>query len=601
MPNKDVVKENRGQLMVVTEDHNRNFVMKGHGSVTYIEEITRTLETGIIYLVLKFEYGGEWQTVTIPRSHLQDRELLKYADYGLNVSRGNIKHVVEFIRSQEKKHTPRLVHEGIGFDTIMNKDTGKVEPIFKCHESLPMGTGSTYAGTYDIKPKGNKLVGFRKFLQENVYGTPLELAVVIGLVGVLIGFITKEVQCPNIVTSIYGKSSSGKSSFAMLSISMGSNPDEHAENPLFRDFYGTDNSLMGSLDGNFGYPICFDEANRYQGKDLSAFVYNMEAGTSKQRMTREAKMQKRKIYHTSVITTAEMSIINRNSQNAGEAVRSLEFGNISWTRDAAHSERIKEYALNNYGRPIIHLANKVITLGKAEVIRRFKENRKTYLAKGKVNDEFTHRMSIKYALLLTTLQLANECMELDLSYDLVMDMLVDNEYETSGKRDLKMKTYDYLVQTFNVNIDKFSIALNRNLIFSARGQAWGIQDPQRRIFVDNCGKYRTIVYFSEQTFERILREGNFEDTSVILKQLNESGYLHCQKDGKRYHLRKTSANGSQAKVYGIKLYDDSDMDSDEALAEQLHELDLLKKKHGMKSRDDEDGMPKSRGSNPMLP
>ena len=579
MPTVNNVRNSRGKLYLDSIDHQNQSVTKRLGNATYIDDITKTLETKVINLVLKFWYGGAWETVTIPRGHLQAKNLLQYADYGLNINHTNARYVVEDIQRQEQEYTPRLVHEGIGFDTMTDSDTGKVTHIFKCHESLPMDVGSKYIGAYEIKPKGDKLKGFREFLQENIYGTPLELAVVVGLVGALIGFITKEVQCPNIVTSIYGKSSSGKSSFAMLAVSMGSNPDEHAPNPLFRDFYGTDNSIMAALVGNFGYPICLDEANRYQGKDLSAFMYNMEAGTQKQRLTREAKMQKRGTYHTSIITTAEMSIINRNSQNAGEAVRSLEFGNIAWTKDAAHSERVKEYALNNYGRPVIHLANKVLTLGKKEVIRRFKENRQTYLAKGKVNDEFTHRMSIKYALLLTTLQLANESMKLNLSYDYVMGMLVDSEYETSGKRDIKAKAYDYLVQTFNINIDKFSVALNRNLILSARGQTWGIQDPQRNVFTDIIGKYRTIVYFSEEMFERILREGNFEDTSVVLKQLNESGYLHCQKDSKRYHERKISATGSQVKVYGIKLYDSPNMDSDEALAQQIHELDMLKKKY----------------------
>jgi len=559
-----------------------NHVTKCLGNATFIEDITKTLETKVINLVLKFWYGGHWETITIPRSHLQARNLLQYADFGLNINQTNAKYVVEDIQSQEEKHIPRLVHEGIGFDTMTDTDTGKVTHIFKCHETLPMGTGSTYVGAYDIKPKGDKLKGFREFLQENVYGKPLELAVVVGLVGVLVGFISKEIQCPNIVTSVYGTSSMGKSTFAILAVSMGSNPDEYAEYTLFRSFDGTDNSLMKGFIGNYGYPTCLDEASRYRGKDLSAFVYNMEAGTEKQRLTREAKMQKRGTYHTSIITTAEKSIINRNSQNAGEAVRSLEFGSIPWTDDANHSERVKEYALNNYGRPIIHLANAVLKLGKAEVIRRFKDNRQTYLSKGKVNDAFTYRMSIKYALLLTTLQLANECMKLNLSYDYVMDMLVESEYATSGKRDLKMKAYDYLVQTFNINIDKFSVVLNRNYIFGTRGQTWGIQDPQCNVFKDRVGKYRTIVYFSEEMFERILREGNFEDTSVVLKQLNESGYLHCQKDGKRYHVRKITGTGSPLKVYGIKLYDSPDMDSDEALKYQLHELDTLKVQCGLK-------------------
>jgi hypothetical protein len=110
---------------------------------------------------------------------------MQYADYGLNVNRGNVKYVVEFIQRQEQSHTPRIVHEGVGFDTVTDKDTGEVTHLFK--HSKCIGMKSSYVGAYDIAPTGG-MRGFRAFLHENVYGTPLQLAVVVGLAGVLVGF-----------------------------------------------------------------------------------------------------------------------------------------------------------------------------------------------------------------------------------------------------------------------------------------------------------------------------------------------------------------------------------------------------------------------------
>jgi hypothetical protein len=84
------------------------------GYATYIVEITKTFETNAINLTLEFYYGGAWETLTIPRSHLQDRDFLQYANFGLNVNRSNLSYVVEYIQSQEAQHIPRIVHEKVG-------------------------------------------------------------------------------------------------------------------------------------------------------------------------------------------------------------------------------------------------------------------------------------------------------------------------------------------------------------------------------------------------------------------------------------------------------------------------------------------------------
>jgi hypothetical protein len=467
------------------------------------------------------------------------------------------------------------------FDILKNKDTGEVTHIFKASKCI--GMDSTYVGNLNIAPKGNPktcLKDFQRFMQDEIYGTPLELSVITGLSSVLVGFLNKEVQCSNLVTSLYGTTSMGKSTFATVAVSMGADPfDKPTEGQsLFFNFHGTDNEILARLVGNHGITVVFDESTKYKGKDLVHLAYCMEDGTEKGRLTREGKTQPRGKYNTSIILTGEMPICGKGNQNAGQGVRIMEYGNILWTRDGNHSKRVKDFALNNYGWQTPCLAKYVIKKGKPYVLKLFEANRDVYLSKSKSNDACTHRMSIRYSLLLTTLQLANECMGLNLSYDYVLNMLVENEYTTSDNRNIGKKSYDYLVQLFNSHPDKFSVALNRNLILDARGETWGIQDPQRDVLTSVGGNYRTIIWFSELKFKELLEKKNFESAEVVLACLKKHEYLDCPSD-RYYRERKITAKGSHARVYGIKLYDSSDVDSKQELKQQLHDLDMLKKQY----------------------
>jgi hypothetical protein len=210
--------------------------------------------------------------------------------------------------------------------------------------------------------------------------------------------------------------------------------------------------------------------------------------------------------------------------------------------------------MENYGLPVLHLAKHIKKLGRAEVLRRFRENRKAFIAKSKSNDGFTYRLSVRYAILITTLQLANEAMKLELSYDFLLNTLVQNEVETADRKDLAVKAYDYLLEVANVHSDRFSFSCNRSQIISPAKETWGIKVYLDKVESIQGRKYKTIIYFAVEKFKELLEKGKFEDSGVVIKKLKDGGYLDFEK-GKNIRTRKITFGGNPIPVYGIRIFD----------------------------------------------
>ena len=93
---------------------------------------------------------------------------MKLQNTGIDVIKGNVKHVVECIRECEESITKKYIHSKLGFMDYKGKT------IYKLHEAI--GLNSTYVGTCEIEPKGS----YDKYLEminNHILGNPeLEFA-----------------------------------------------------------------------------------------------------------------------------------------------------------------------------------------------------------------------------------------------------------------------------------------------------------------------------------------------------------------------------------------------------------------------------------------
>lgn len=349
--------DNDGLLWVAPTDHKGNFMERRIGHAPYIEDIYKVIDRGgVIKIKFSFEYLNEKITETIYRRNLTRNELMKLSDKGLDVTENTAQHFVEFIHQQEDEFTAQNLHEGIGWYDLKGGADGETTEIFRGYKAL--GLNSEYCGEYPIKPHGS-IKKLRGFVKNHIYGTPLTLAMAIGLSSVLVGYLGNKIQCGCIVAHLYGDSTTGKTTATKLAISMGSLPNFN-ENSLLNTYDGTENALLAAILGNNGFPVGFDEANMFVQKDFSTFIYRLASGRGKKRLSRDAKQKTLETYMTTVLSTGEKSLSNEFNQNAGKEVRVLQFGNIAWTKNKAHADAVNDFAVNNYGWPLLKLAKHIL-------------------------------------------------------------------------------------------------------------------------------------------------------------------------------------------------------------------------------------------------
>jgi hypothetical protein len=514
-------------------------------------------ETNEVLLVLEYDYNGRMVTTTLPRGNLKKSVLLDYAKEGMDVFEHTVITLIKYLQWQEESIEPLTGHKNVGWDIYIDDDGVKCD-FFKGYKGL--GYASEYLGDFIIKPEGKKRE-YQDFISKHILGTPLELAVAVGLAAVLVGFIGSEVECDNLFVHIFGDTSSGKTTFGVVAVGMGSKPEFKGQT-LARRYNGTENALLQVMVGNTGLPVCFDEAKEAKIRDFSSFIYSIESGTEKLRLDRDASVRNVGEYHTSIVSTGEFSLSDDSERATGKEIRLQQFGNIVWTRSAKESELIKGFFRKKYGTPCALLALHLLKIGREAAIQCFTRNREKFIRHSRVMDTFTERLSIKYGMILAAAELANEAMDFNLSHDAILEMLIQNELETSECRDIAQIAYDYVLGQINIfYCDHFALLIftNKMEIVPPKKETWGLRVIHKPLKKINKKKCYLTVYVQKDKMLEILLKGNFKDISVIIKKWKERDLLDYEA-GRNTRFRKISQTGTKVHVYGLRVFDNPNKD-----------------------------------------
>ena len=544
--------------------------IKRFGIAPKITKIYKEFETKNITFVITQDYLGEEVVFIIPRElALKKSGLLPFASQGLNVNEANVYFLIDWLRQLEINHKPNIIHKGIGFG-FMENESGILVPIFKGYKCLG-GLESEYQGKLPIRPKG-KFKDFQIFCKTHINHSPLALAFAIGISSALVGFLGDRLQCDCLVAHFSGDSSTGKTTAAKLAVSTGSMPSFHAEHSLLNDYDGTENALLATLLGNRGFCCCFDEANMSASKDFSNFIYRLASGRGKRRLTKDGAQKDIETYLTVIISTGEKNLTRDSNQNTGKEIRVLTFDSMAWTEDAAHAEAVNVFVKDNYGWTLYYLSKYLLKLGIDNVMECYEKNRMIFLEKSLVKDNFTSRLSAKYAFILTAVELSNRCMDLELPYDAILETLLEHEAQTMDSRNIEQKAYDYLLEMYSVHNEKFN-ENDGNTGFGIKKppipkEIWGkaIAQNEPYLLVDGR-KCIEIVYFAKERFRDLLRKGNFEEPSVVIKKLKQRLWLDHDSD-RDTRTRKITSNGVSIDVYALRVFENPNCEDEKELQER---------------------------------
>lgn len=506
--------------------------------------VNHNIDTGEISCNVSFDYQGNRVKAELQRADFTKTKILKLASLGADIFDHNATNIIKHLRNQEAIAPKVNVHQYLGWREY------KGEEIFKHYHAV--GIQSQYIGKLSIEPRGS-LKNWLGLIKEEVLGhTPLELAVILGLSSVVVGYINKELGFDSLMVHICGNSTEGKTTACQLAVSAAGYPDAK-EKGLMMTWNGTINAIMGLLKNNSGLPVVIDEASMSGIKDFTKVIYVISGGRDKERLTKELEAVEHSSWNTTIISNGEHALTSKSKQNIGIRMRLMEFSGVNWTKSAENAENIKKGVLENHGHAAPIMAEAIIKQGKEMILDKIHNWREKALGYLEDCDKFASRLTMKIGIIMATAEIANEVFDLSFDTEKILYFIAENETETSKTKDLDTNAYEYLLEQVNINKNKFSktfgdISQGLKEIEDTLYEHWGKIDYGK-------GNNEKEINILPSVFHKFMEEGGFEDSKIILKKWKQKGLLNCEKD-RLTRKRKIRLNGDSIEVYVVKVVEE---------------------------------------------
>jgi uncharacterized protein (DUF927 family) len=539
-----------------------------------IDRILINLVTEEIVLYLKYWVHGKYHTLEMYRKDFTKSGLVRVLPArGIQIAEDTAESLLDYLLYREKKTRVEYIHDQVGFKTVNGK---RVFLHYHAH-SADNQVKSTYTGSLMIKPKGTS-EGELNLIREEILGnTALELAWVLGFTAPMISFLRGKLALDNLIIHSYGKSSTGKTTSSLLSISPFGLPSKSSPNGLFSTWMSTPNALIGRLANNTGIPMVYDEASVQDPKVYSKIIYQMSAGLEKSRLSADSTMKGIASWSCAILSNAENALLTRDNYNSGLRVRVLQLKNISWTHSAESSERITSKLQENYGNCGGDFVERLLSYPEEDLLARFKEAKMKVLNAFNKRDDFSSRASDKLAVIYLTAQLVNEVFNIGINLVGILGMLIEADEDQVEDRNIGLQAYLSVKEQVTCNLNKFVFkdGLSNN---SFLGQAEYMELPRNEIYgriVSDSKKKPSEVWILRNKLDAMLKAGGFTDADVVLSDWRDKGVISCDK-GKFTKKRTLFNDGDTIRVVVMKLKDNEYENIDNASDETVQTIRSIK-------------------------
>ena len=517
-----------------------------------IDKIQMNLVTGVMKIHLKYWVNNEYQTLVIDRKDLTKTGLVSVLpSRGIQITENSVGILLDYLIYIEKKMTVEYIHDQVGFATI------KGEKFF-LHYNAHSHSGkinSTYSGKLLIQPKGT-LEGELNLIRAEVTGqTPLELSWILGFAAPVTSYLRNAISLDNIIVHSYGRSSSGKSTSSLISVSTYGAPLKSASCGLFGTWMSTPYAIIGRLADNHGLPMVFDEASVMDSKGYAKILYQMAAGQERTRLSSDSTLKDKKNFDTLIISNAENAILTSDNMNQGLRVRVLSLKNITFTKSAENSERIIEGLQKNYANSGVVFIKRILDYEETEFLQKFHQCKAIVLKAFKKRDVFSNRAADKLAVIYLTAIIVEDVFKLGINVEGILDMLVSADEDQVEDRDLGFQAYLAIKEQVTVNLNRFVFKDNSIGRQSFSGQSEYSELPRNEIYgriVTDSTKTPSEVWILRQKLDKMLKESGFTDAEVVLSEWREKGIISGEK-GKFTKKRSLYNNGDVVRVVVISL------------------------------------------------
>lgn len=514
-----------------------------------IDRINRNIDTGQYSAILKYLFKGQEHKLEVKRgNYLGRRELVKLQDFGLNVTEYNADKVIKHLQCEENNAPIVWVHSNVGFDIFEGKY------VFKHYKGV--NVASSYNGKLDIIPKGNYGNWYTAVMNYVIKNIQLETSLVIGFSSAIVGLLSLLSNYESLLVHLSGDSTTGKTTASMLAISIWANPSTKIANGLASTWNTTENAMFTNIIGNHGLAVLFDEISMNDSLDFTKFIYKFTGNKDKGRLNKESKADDTGTWGSTFISNGEFSLLEKAKKNTGAQLRIIDFYNVAWTKDAESADAIQQSILQSYGHAGPEFVRLLLKSDVVEIYNEVKELRNHIIEQIKekgFTDKYVARRSWKYTILMYTAMKVNELLSIPLHINEIWDFLMENEKQSINNRDLQKNAFEYFLEQVNINYKKFlhSDSLEATYDEDVKNPS---NDIMGKINVLANKNYNEICIYPN-LLKKIMKDGGFEDSKIILKSWKEQGILDAEAD--RYtRKRKLIENGGAIPVHIIRVNKD---------------------------------------------
>ena len=478
------------------------------GSAVEVEKVLIELETMKRVLKIKvYDCRGNGTEVDIPRNMLTEQNILNLTEYGAQVDKKSASILIKCIENEETDAPVAFQHKQLGFSLYGD------EQIFKGYEGY--GITSEYVGGLEIVPRGS-MKEWKKMIREEVLGTPLEVVLVGALSAVVLDYIHQDYPTDNILMSLVGNSSSGKTTALNLAVSAGARP------------FSSGKSFMMSF---IAYPAGIDEFTAVNHKSMTKFLYSVANGSERSRMNKKMDIMETNEFHTSVFMSSECSILSSADDYEGLRARVMEFEGIQWTKSAQSADAIKKASLSNYGWAVPLMAQYLLNNERKSLVELCEKETASFLENIEKENPLMIRMARKVGIILATANIAKKALKISFDIEMIKRFFYENIRLNKEDFDIGLKAYDAIIAYVIERPDEFGGTINNSKVPVTETYYKSGKFKKSKCVVLYDGTISEYaVFIKEYTFNGILEKKGIRDSKVILHRLRELGLLVSEKD-----------------------------------------------------------------------
>ena len=485
-------------------------------------------------LILENEYGN---TVIRDADILTPMKLPSLMGYGFTINTRYIHELCYALQLMRESLPMATLYSGSG---VINTKDGLVinTNYIEYHPSIPQNTQILCDGKYDLEPKGSYTKWLLMYDSEVKGHLMLEMAVTMGVSALVTSYLNKIdlIEFGGTIYSLTGHSSSGKTTAAMLAVSVGGAPTK-GTSTLFRSWNTTRNGLEGFINENYGILIAFDELSTATFPDTTGLLYSIAEGQGRQRANVHGEAKETKTWSTSLVSTSEYSIFSNSAKNDGLYVRTIELNDV-FTHSADNADNIKLGVRQNYGHVLPLIGS--FLLNHENTVRTFFEEEQQWFKHALSNEKEKtgQRMFNRYAVFVTSARILSSVTNRSVLLDEMREYLLNYHNETVAERSLADKAIELIVQFVAQYRNKFSDDGRLSKMLEGFGL---IELKDDHIQVKIIAK----------VFKDMLNNNQFQDSNNVIEALKEKGYMDSDRDRQ---TTKRSVKDAQGKSRSIVFY-----------------------------------------------